>query len=503
MKASMWLPVLSGFVVLLSSGSAQGVKIEFDNASSTGSVSIAVSVYAGASPDSDACEYGGTSYSNGVSAYASYEEASAIATSSVVSSPSDAYPEPGGDPLDQAAILDLRFYQNCQATPYGTIPAGFSSTLDVTGTGYWKIVPSSQDETIGMPIVVAFAGIHSVGATTSNDVTYEMGIYEEEFGIEPDIFGPYECILRRPGTDSINLPDYPNLDVAAHIGDTIMLSYHIQVNGYTSGPYQYSAYGQSDAPSIRFAYFIGIEHDSKPLTVEIVGPSSAVVSNLTDRKTRVRPPSLEAVVTSGVRFKGGKYEWTILSGEDKVQLMGDAWDNRIVKVQPIKESSTLNDVMIGASYTVGGQTSYGDHFMTVLKPIALELLWEETKTKLNKDRQIIDYATTYWYRAIDQLVQPISVEGMYVREALELLPGYTYDPGKVKEWTDYTDPSGIFRDCLEPDIPRNLFGQPKGAIPLDYYVSLKQTIFVEGWDVATRRLTYHYNKATSEPWIQP
>jgi len=256
MKANLWLPVFVTFFVLSTSGTVQAVKIEFDNVNSTGSVSMAVSVFAGQNSDSDAWQYNGILYNNGVAAYTSNFGASSVAISSVSSSASDAYPEPGKETL----IYDFCFYQNCQGSPSSytdqegnifKIPATFSSILDVTGTVYWRLLPSTEDEKIGTQVIVCLDPEYSVGSN-SGFVTYEMGIYDWEWGIEPNIFGPYEVMTCIPGEGFNNYPHGEDLSLTARLGDTIRLSYHIKVNGHTtlgyalaSSSYKNSSFGHS------------------------------------------------------------------------------------------------------------------------------------------------------------------------------------------------------------------------------------------------------------------
>ena len=222
------LVVILGFFL----SSAEAVKIEFDETNSTGSVSMSITVNAGEDSESNSFQNTGIFYNNGISANAS-DMASATGSSSVDSSAYDAYPgPPDEDEIYTTKIFEFYLAHNFQGDPYSyeneqgdtiVIPASFSSLLNATGSVYWKLLPSNSEEEIGMPVVVEFPEYHSVGSDSSN-TTYEMGIYDWEFGIEPNLFGPYKMLLSSGYGWDINMPE-DNVTVFALLGDSIKLSY--------------------------------------------------------------------------------------------------------------------------------------------------------------------------------------------------------------------------------------------------------------------------------------
>ena len=238
--------------------------MEFDESNSTGSVSMAVSAYAHTNSDSDSWQGTGTLYDNHIGASKSFGAASATATSSIKTTANGAYPKQGEQGIDYSRIFDFCFYQTCEGSPQldVVIPAGFSSTLDAKATLYWKLLPSSEQEEIGMPVVVNFAFPWSVGSDSFN-VTYEMGVYSWEASIGESVFGPYEVLTYCSpcgghGTFPETTPEQP-LTASAYLGDIIKLSYHIKVDGHTEVSYWPSMfidyiYGHS----IRMGFIISV-----------------------------------------------------------------------------------------------------------------------------------------------------------------------------------------------------------------------------------------------------
>ncbi len=267
--------------------SAQAVKVEFDETNSTGSVSMSVTVNAGEDSDSDSFQDTGIFYDNGISANAS-DTASATGSSSVSSGAYDADPEPDEDEIYTTKIFEFYLAHNFQGNPYSyeneqgdtiVIPASFSSLLNATGSVYWKLLPSNPDEKIGMPVIVEFPEFHSVGSDRTN-TTYEMGIYDWEFGIEPNLFGPYKILLSSGYGWDMNMPE-DNVTVFALLGDSIKLSYSILVDGHTQNPSTDSHYTRAPAgPAIRFNRYVSVKpievcfYDKKRRSREVDGATA-------------------------------------------------------------------------------------------------------------------------------------------------------------------------------------------------------------------------------------
>lgn len=264
MKKTISFQVLLLLCVLLSSRIAEAVKIEFDEPNSTGSVSMAVSAYAHTNSDSDSWQGTGTLYDNHIGANKSFGAASATATSSIKTTANGAYPKQGEQGIDYSRIFDFCFYQTCEGSPQldVVIPAGFSSTLDAKATLYWKLLPSSEQEEIGMPVVVNFAFPWSVGSNSFN-VTYEMGVYSWEASIGERVFGPYEALTYcspcgEHETFPETTPEQP-LNASAYLGDIIKLSYHIKVDGHTEVSYSPSMFiDHIYGHSIRMGFIISV-----------------------------------------------------------------------------------------------------------------------------------------------------------------------------------------------------------------------------------------------------
>ena len=87
--------------------------------------------------------------------------------------------------------------------------------------------------------------LESVGSNSSN-VTYEHGIYREEYGVPGNMFGPYYVIgYCSPCGFDTNLPSTDKLNVKASLGDVIVFSYDIKENASTTNSDNHSSFVDS------------------------------------------------------------------------------------------------------------------------------------------------------------------------------------------------------------------------------------------------------------------
>ena len=111
-----------------------------------------------------------------------------------------------------------------------------------------------------MPVIVKFYFPRSVGSYSGN-VTYEMGVYDWKVSIGQETCGPYKSIVYcSPCGGDGTFPETPpgqSLTAYALLGDTIRLSYHVEVDGYTDDPYSGSGFlDWEGGDSIRMGFFL-------------------------------------------------------------------------------------------------------------------------------------------------------------------------------------------------------------------------------------------------------
>lgn len=196
----------------------------------------------------------------------------------------------------------------------------------------------------------------------------------------------------------------------------------------------------------------------------------------------------------------GNYEWTILSGQDKVRFVGNTNSESAV-IQGIAPSEENNDVAIKVTYMIESQICEATHYITVQKPTLLKVLdgYPKTEVQYNNTGKIVDYTTTYGYQVMDQLnpANPIYAK-MKATELIQIVC--------ANQWYVYltsiyfrsilTNDLGIFEDELQPPLKR--FGPP---IPVNLLCKYQQRIEVAGWPMDIRCLIYYYDHATSEEGI--
>lgn len=258
--------------VLFSSSTVEAVKLEFDDVKSTGSVLMSVSVSAGPNSDSNRYQASGIFHNKAISTSTSGSGAWATAQSSVDCNAFSVYPPPWCPDI-YSTVFEFVFDQDCAGNPYYyedgqgnwiTVPAAFSSNLEATGSIFWRLLPSEEDEDPNLPLIVRFGYFSPSVGSTSWNASYEMGIYDDRFGVEPNLCGPYHLIMRRPSGNSSNFPQQPDNDpnflAVAHYADYFKLSYQINVNGSTISSSTFSGYRDSIyGPSIRLLHSIEVE----------------------------------------------------------------------------------------------------------------------------------------------------------------------------------------------------------------------------------------------------
>lgn len=105
--------------------------------------------------------------------------------------------------------------------------------------------------------------------------------------------------------------------------------------------------------------------------IEITGPSTVWVYEPMSKSPKI---SLQAVADPS----GGKYNWKILSGQDKIRFIGNT-KRQTVSVQGIAPSETENDVVINLTYTVDSKSCESIHYITVQEPIEGPHIFEKSQ----------------------------------------------------------------------------------------------------------------------------
>jgi hypothetical protein len=193
----------------------------------------------------------------------------------------------------------------------------------------------------------------------------------------------------------------------------------------------------------------------------------------------------------------GRYDWSIVSGDHKVEFMGFPGDYHrpSVGVQPIAASTSRNDVKIKVEFTGSVPSCEAYFYMTIVQPTSIRVVEgypTPTEVFYNDQGRVVGYLVDYAFQVCDQFGEPIPVAGMQVREEMNVL-SRTHRIISPRQFETYwTDGGGIWEEQL--GTPRPLYT----PIPDNYLMEVEQKIQVEGWLVATRRQTYHHDYATSE-----
>jgi peptidoglycan/xylan/chitin deacetylase (PgdA/CDA1 family) len=129
-----------------------------------------------------------------------------------------------------------------QGWPNDSENAEFSCTIEAHGTLYWKLVPSTQEETVGMPVTVAFSFPYEVidpvpTAGPSENVVSDAE-YKWEVGVGAKAFCPYHLTYHCcPANWNTDAPDpCEGINVCASIGDTIKVSLDFRATAHTLDP---------------------------------------------------------------------------------------------------------------------------------------------------------------------------------------------------------------------------------------------------------------------------
>jgi pimeloyl-ACP methyl ester carboxylesterase len=272
MKRGLWFIALGTYLVLSTSRSTKAVILEYDEACSTSSVSMRVSTYAGEKSDSNSWQYSGTGWK--IYQYTGWEKSiyascyslapEAISSVYVISHARSFFTpqvrfRPGGGGYQTVFRVD--FLERCDCHVHNTsnsspIPAGFSSTLDGTGTLYWKILPSDNQQEMGMPVIVWFGFYHIVDYSCGN-VIFETGVDNWTVNVGQEMLGPYESI-HRDKCSFVETPIQCLKKTCALIGDTITLSYHLKADVRTDDPSDSSGFGYNFEPGGTINFFINI-----------------------------------------------------------------------------------------------------------------------------------------------------------------------------------------------------------------------------------------------------
>jgi PKD repeat protein len=236
-------------------------------------------------------------------------------------------------------------------------------------------------------------------------------------------------------------------------------------------------------------------------TVQITGDNTLLVSNMYNSKKSSPTITLKAKV----KPSGGTYQWEVVNGQDKVNIIGSTTSSKIT-VQGISPSGNPNDVTIKVAYTVNGQTVTTTTDLTVLRAadISVTAGFPKIKKWTNVFGNLYDYKMTYNYQVIDQFGSPIHVNGLDVTEDWQLVStnypkfwvGDTFYTTSIKTVT-YNGNKGTFYDELKPAL--NLPQRLHGSIPQDLHTRILQRIIVDGWEVQTGYLDYYYDHALCTP----
>jgi len=264
--------IVSFLAIILPAQISKAVKLEFDQQSSSSTLSVSAHVYAGQNVDDDSWQTSDIVYDYSLAASAAETGAWSSASSSVHSDVNNAYSDEDGY-IHQAKLSEFIYTLNFRACPFidhssgepVVTPAGFDAHVDVDGTLCWNLLPSNPQEKVGDTVLIALWDRYSAGGNSTN-MTYQNGT-SKEYWVGSQVLGPYYVESVCPPCDwNVTDPGEP-VYVMAWLGDKIKVLYHGYVDGHPYDNTQYSDFWTgSDGPTVQ----VSIRTEVEPLNITLI-----------------------------------------------------------------------------------------------------------------------------------------------------------------------------------------------------------------------------------------
>jgi hypothetical protein len=245
-----------------------------------------------------------------------------------------------------------------------------------------------------------------------------------------------------------------------------------------------------------------IEYDSIEGQVVIFGPQTTWIYNHSNVFTKFSTNPTFELYAVGYPI-GGTYSWEIVDGANKVEIVQiSGVDGAEIILRGKKPSTKLDDVKIKVIYSVDSKPYDCTHSVTVQRPTYLR---ETDEPYTRYDDPDHSYITVYNFEILDKFgyrivpsesstVQMPMVEMVYFKPNASNHPFLCPPPPFPFTESDYIG-DGLMHDYLSYDCTNT------SPNPSDLELSADQTIWIAGWKVSGRKLTYYNNYAISkEKW---
>jgi YVTN family beta-propeller protein len=246
--------------------------------------------------------------------------------------------------------------------------------------------------------------------------------------------------------------------------------------------------------------------------VRIQGPTKAWVKKKASIVSPNHTVTLQAVGTPG----GGTYSWFVAAGKKLVKVEGTTSSDTL-NLRGKKPSKAPQDVTVQVDYTVSGQTVSATHTLTLVRP---QYLCQCDPTivpipptaacgpgELGGRTYVPGFEdpshrseTWFFYATVDQFRERLrpsdfGAPPMRLREKVSRFRSnypWLLCPRSDRDITTPANGSAFFSDMLFQDCPA------LPANPEDLATTARQTLWVEGWEVSARDLTFFAQSVLSQ-----
>jgi len=179
---------------------------------------------------------------------------------------------------------------------------------------------------------------------------------------------------------------------------------------------------------------------------------------------------------------GGAYQWSIISGSDKVNVIGNT-TGQFLTLRPVSESASKNDIEVSVEYkTSEGEARYNAN-LTSHKPGSVRLLSKNTEF-INRANES-GYTTTRLYMVLDQFGERFPLGKLFMDE--DLIPIYNPYNTDFREKTTWTDEYSIYPDGY------TLLWPGREGVPHDYEAQVRQKVRADGYQVLDHVLVWKWD----------
>ncbi|MFH1824697.1 MAG: hypothetical protein ABH873_05670 [Candidatus Firestonebacteria bacterium] len=193
------------------------------------------------------------------------------------------------------------------------------------------------------------------------------------------------------------------------------------------------------------------------------------------------------------QIKGAKYKWEIIKGNENIAISPEDIYKSEVRIKGKKKSSKKDDTEIKITYTLelGSEKKTYEIIkkITVQCPTSLKVV--STSNKIEEGPDLYGYTTLTTYQLINQFDEPMTVEGISIREKLKLVE----NPLKIPPENFKFDLNNFVTDYEGKFIDRRYVIQTAPLLP-NFEAKFKQELLVN--DIVIRKNEIIYKKDIAE-----